>query len=226
MHCIKEGNNVEAIMPYIDQYGYFVIFFSLMLELIALPFPGQIMMTYVGFLVYQGHLNWFTAILVATSGSCTGITITYYLGRKLRAPVVERYGPLIHFGPKQLDKMSRWYNRHGNIVLMFSYYVPGVRHFTGYFAGVSKLSPKVFMIFAYGGALIWTTTFITFGKLLGPQWDQLQGPAKKYILIGVLVCLILIAAYFCYKFRSQFKHFIIYFSKKIVRLFKRSSSRL
>lgn len=217
---------MDFIMPYIDQYGYFVIFLSLMLELIALPFPGQIMMTYVGFLVYQGHLSWAIAILVATAGSCTGITFTYFLGRKLRSPVVERYGPRVHFGPKQLAKMSRWYHKHGNIVLMFSYYVPGVRHFTGYFAGISNLRPRIFIIFAYTGALIWTTAFITFGKLLGPQWDQLHGHAKKYIIITVMMSLVLMGLYFLYKFRIQFKYFLMYCFKKIIGLFKKNSHRL
>lgn len=217
---------MDFFMPYIDKYGYFVIFCSLMLELIALPFPGQVMMTYVGFLVYQGHLSWGTAILVATAGSCSGITFTYFLGRKLRSPVVERYGPLVHFGPKQLDKMSRWYNKHGNVVLMFSYYVPGVRHFTGYFAGVSKLPPRIFIIFAYTGAFIWTSTFITLGRLLGPQWDLLNGTMKNYIIIAVIVSLVLIALYFLYKFRLQFKHFLVYVFRKIAALFKKDSSRL
>lgn len=186
---------METIISYIDQYGYIVLFLYLMLDLIALPLPGQTLMTYVGFLAYQGHLSLGTSIIVATLGAWTGMTITYFIGFKLGFPFMKKYGRYLKINSDRLEKTSKWYGEHGNILLTIGYFIPGIRHFTGYFAGIAQLRLRTFIIFAYSGALIWTTFFILLGKFLGPQWDKLNDSVKTTILIGALifaiVCLII-----------------------------------
>ena len=54
---------------YMDQFGYIVLFAALLLELIALPLPGEVLMSYTGFLIFQGNLNWLASILIAGSRS-------------------------------------------------------------------------------------------------------------------------------------------------------------
>src|SRR5699024_2231333 len=103
-----EGMNVETLAPYIDQYGYMFLFFYLMLDLIALPLPGQSLMTYVGFLAYRGHMDLGTSILVAALGSCVGMTITYFLGFKIGNPLLKKYGRFIRISPTKIKKTTEW----------------------------------------------------------------------------------------------------------------------
>lgn len=51
--------NIEALF---EQYGYALLFIGLLLEFIALPFPGEITMLYVGYLSYLGVLDGWTAL--------------------------------------------------------------------------------------------------------------------------------------------------------------------
>nr|WP_283247441.1 DedA family protein [Lederbergia citrea] len=171
--------------------------------MIALPLPGQVLMSYAGLLVYQGHLNWVTSILAAWMGSCTGMTITYLVGYKLGHPFFEKYGHRFYLGPKRLNKTAAWFSKHGNKVLIFGYFIPGVRHFTGYFSGVSRLPFRAYMIFAYGGALIWTSTFISIGKLLGPQWELFHHLIKKNLLIGLSIAAFIFITVYFYKFKKK-----------------------
>lgn len=67
----------------IEQYGYAVLLIALLLELIALPLPGEFLMGYSGFLIYQHKLNWFLSIGAAFIGTCIGMTISYWIGYKL-----------------------------------------------------------------------------------------------------------------------------------------------
>ncbi|MHC0035688.1 VTT domain-containing protein [Pseudoneobacillus sp. C159] len=187
------------LTPYLDQYGYIILFFALMLELIALPMPGEILMSYTGFLVFQGHLNWGTSILVAGVGSCIGMTIAYGIGYKLGTPFFERYGRRFHMGPERIEKTSLWFSRHGNKLLIIAYFIPGVRHITGYFSGITKLPFRTYALFAYSGAFIWVTVFITLGKILGPQWEQFHNSIKKYLIIGGILAAILIMVIYIYK---------------------------
>ncbi|MCJ7688553.1 MAG: membrane-associated protein, partial [Clostridiaceae bacterium] len=97
---------MHSLIELINNYGYIILFSALVLELIAFPLPGELMMTYCGFLVYKSEMNWGISILVATAGVITGITISYFVGDKLGTRFFEKYGSYIHLGPAQMDKTS------------------------------------------------------------------------------------------------------------------------
>ncbi|WP_052947749.1 VTT domain-containing protein [Aneurinibacillus tyrosinisolvens] len=184
---------------WVNQYGYSVLFFALMLELLALPFPGEALMGYAGLLVFQGKLNWVTSILMAGAGSALGMTLSYWIGFKLGTPFFYKYGHYIHLGPERLEKVSGWFSRYGNKLLVIAYFIPGVRHFTGYFSGINRLPFRTFALYAYTGAFIWTATFISLGKVLGPQWEHFHGAIKKYLLIAGIVIGAILILYLLYK---------------------------
>ncbi|UJZ87797.1 VTT domain-containing protein [Heyndrickxia coagulans] len=189
-----------SVTSYVDQYGYIVLLLALLLEMIAVPLPGEVLMSYAGYMVHQGQLNWILSILIAATGTSAGMTTAYFIGQRLGSPFLHKYGHFIHLGPAQLEKQSRWFNKYGNKLLLVAYFIPGVRHITGYFSGITKLPFRSFAIFAYSGALIWTSTFISLGKLLGPQWEQFHEAVKKYLVIGGIVSAGLIIAYYVFRY--------------------------
>lgn len=191
-----------SITAFIDQFGYIVLFVALLLELIAIPLPGEVLMTYSGFLVFTGHLNWSVCILVAGVGTSVGMTIAYWIGFKLGTPFFEKYGHRFHLGPERIHKTSLWFNKHGKKLLIIAYFIPGVRHITGYFSGITRIPFRIYALFAYSGAFLWVTVFITLGKILGPQWEQFYSSVKKYVIIGSIgaaVILIILYAFKKYK---------------------------
>lgn len=194
------------ITSYIDQYGYMVLFVALLLELLAFPLPGEVLMSYTGFLVFQGHLNWLLSILIAGIGACIGMTISYWIGYKLGEPFFEKYGSRIHMGPERFENLSLWFSKYGNKLLLIAYFIPGIRHITGYFSGTTRMPFRNYMIFAYTGAFLWVTVFITLGKVLGPQWETFHSSIKKYLIIGgITVAVILIAIYAYKKYKEELK---------------------
>lgn len=191
------------ITEWLDQYGYIVLFLGLMLELVALPVPGEVLMSYSGFLVFSGKLNWLLAILTAALGSSAGITIAYLVGAKLGTPFFRKYGHRIHLGPDKLEKTSQWFTKYGNKMLIIGFFIPGVRHITGYFSGITRIPYKSFAPFAYIGALLWTSVFISLGKVLGPKWEEFHGSIKKYLLIGGAVIVAGLLVFYLYKSNKQ-----------------------
>lgn len=183
----------------INHYGYIILFSALVLKLIALPLPGEVLLTYCGFLVYQSKMNWIISILVATAGVILGITITYFVGSKLGTKFFEKYGSYIHLGPAQMEKTSKWFESSGNKLLILSYFIPGIFHIAGYFSGITKISYRKFALNAYFGALIWTTTFISLGKFLGPDWGKFHGHISKYLIIGTLIIAFIFIIIYAYK---------------------------
>lgn len=172
-----------------------MLFTVIFLEMLAMPISGQATMAYCGFLSWQGKLSWTGCILVASSAAALGMTLAYGLGRRLGVPFVHKYGRLVHFGPRQLDQTDKLMNRYGDFTLVLAYYIPGFRHFTGYFSGITEFPMRRFAIFSYSGAVIWAVIFVSTGRLLGEKWKALYPLVEKYFFLAGSLLVVAFAVY-------------------------------
>jgi membrane-associated phospholipid phosphatase len=130
-------------------------------------------------------------------------------------PFFEKYGKRIHLGPERLHSTSVWFEKYGNKLLVIALFIPGVRHFTGYFSGITRLPFRIYLSFAVLGSLIWVSTFIILGKMLGPKWEIVNGLIKQYLLVGSIILVFIIAlAYLVKNYRNE----IIKTSMKVGKL--------
>lgn len=193
---------MQHIIGLLNNYGNIVLPISLMLELVALPLPGEAMLTYCGVLVNQGKMGWIFSVFVASIGAIIGVTLSYFIGRILGTPFFEKYGHYVHMDKKNLDKVSVWFEKYGNKLLVVTYFIPGVRHITGYFSGITKISYKKFALYSYAGAIIWTSTFISLGSLFGANWDKYHSVITAFLLRGgIAISLIAIVIYILIKYK-------------------------
>ncbi|WP_223282872.1 DedA family protein [Neobacillus kokaensis] len=174
-------------------------------------------MSYAGYFVYQGKMNYLLALLTVFFSGGAGITITYWIGRAGGYKLIEKYGKYIHLGPEKYKKTAAWFERSGSKLLIFAYFIPGVRHFTGYISGISRLSFQKFIIPAYTGSFLWGFCFITLGKVLGPQWQAFHHAASKYFVMFIIVLAILLAVFLIYRFyKNQIKDLFIQVLKRLM----------
>ncbi|CAA7600544.1 Phosphatidic acid phosphatase type 2/haloperoxidase [Acididesulfobacillus acetoxydans] len=190
----------SQVILFIAHYGYYGLYLVLGVSIMGIPLPDEFIMTYVGFLTYAGKLNPVLAVASAAFGSMSGITVAYWLGRLFHDRVLaylER-----HAGGERLEKVLRWYQRQGGKLLTAGYFIPGVRHLSGYVAGLSGLPYPGFAFFAYLGALLWTAAFIFLGRLLGSRWQTILPVIHRYaVLMGIGAILLSLAFYLLYKNR-------------------------
>jgi len=183
---------------YITQYGYLGIYVILGISILGLPVPDEVLMTFVGFLSFSGQLNPVLAIFTAATGSMTGITMAYFLGRFFEKKMLAYLEK--HAGGVRVGKVIKWYHLHGGKLLTVGYFIPGVRHLSGYIAGLSHLRYRNFAFFAYLGALLWTSLFIVLGRILGSRWTTILPIIHRYsMLLGVTAVVLFLAFYFLYK---------------------------
>ncbi|AHV95522.1 MULTISPECIES: DedA family protein [Paenibacillus] len=194
---------LKWIQELFAQYGYSVLFFGLLLEFIALPFPGETTMAFAGYLSYTGRLDFILLIIVAFFGTTVGMTITYFIGVKAGLPFIQRYGRWFLFSPAKLEKTQRWFERYGSILISIGYFIPGVRHFTGYFSGIIALPFRKFALYAYGGALFWVILFVGIGRVFGPQWTAVFHLFEAYAPWIVLAAVLAAALILAYRFRYR-----------------------
>lgn len=180
----------------IAHFKYAAIFSLLMLGIFGLPVPDETLLAFCGFLVLNGRLEFTATVAAAFLGSCSGISLSYILGRRLGPKAVRRFGKLVHMNEETLDRVHRWFAHYGRWSLTGGYFFPGVRHLTAIIAGASGLEFKVFAPFAYGGALLWSAAFVTLGYSVGARWKSMSDSMHNLLLIvlAVFVALALIAA--------------------------------
>src|SRR5690348_9802554 len=190
---------VEQIGQWISTYGYPAIFVLLVFGIVGLPVPDETLMTFTGYLIYKGRLSLVPAYLSAFLGSVCGITISYILGRTFGIALIHRYGKYIHLTEERIQYAHNWFERVGRWGLTFGYFIPGVRHFTAYAAGMSELQPHEFAAFAYTGAFLWTSTFVSLGYFLGERWESTSAQIHRYLLIATAAAVVLGLLYLGYR---------------------------
>ncbi|MGZ3595585.1 MAG: DedA family protein [Syntrophales bacterium] len=171
----------------ITKYSYFGIFVALGLGILGLPIPDETLIAFVGFLVYEGKLNYLYAFAVCFIGSSSGVTLGYVLGRTFGNRLIERYSTKLNIDPDHIQNARKFYVRYGRFALFVGDVIPGVRHLTAIFAGSSIMPYPTFAAFAYAGAALWTIVFMNLGFFLGDKWHRVSAYSNRYIIPFVLI---------------------------------------
>jgi len=196
---------LDKALQFIGIWGYPGLFLGLLIEFLGFPFPGEIVLTYTGYLIYTGILRFEGALLAAVAGSLTGTIIAYTLGRKFCRPLLERYGRYIWLNKKKLDQAERWFNRHGILVLLLGRFIPGIRPLSAYTAGIAKMKLVLFLPLSLAGAFLWCLTFVIVGKLLGRHWERIAVLLAKYNLVIWGLAALFISIYIIFKLSKRKK---------------------
>jgi membrane protein DedA with SNARE-associated domain len=183
---LREAWNLDHFLA---NYGYFAIFFLLMLGIVGPLIPDDSILVLSGVAVHRGELELGTTIAVAYAGSLCGITLSYALGRTGAIYVLERFPPIHRWIDKHLPQVEKWFERYGKWTLFFGYFIAGVRHFTALVAGMSKFEFRTFAVWAWPGGLVWVVCFVSIGYYMGAEWEHVA----QYLDKGTLIAAGLIA---------------------------------
>ncbi|MGD8189758.1 DedA family protein [Brevibacillus ginsengisoli] len=183
---------VQQFGGFIEQYGYISLYVLFFLGIIGAPMPEETLLVFSGFLVFRGKLLYFPTVLTCYLGSISAMTAAYWIGRLLGYPFIEKYGKRLGLGYTLYKRTEEWFNRVGKWALPMGYFIPGVRQYTAYFAGITKLPFPTFMLYTYTGGLFWSVLFVTIGWQLGESWPTLFALISRNLAIffGGLLLLI------------------------------------
>jgi membrane protein DedA with SNARE-associated domain len=181
----------ETLSIWLLHYGSFTLFILLALGIIALPVPEETLMVLAGVLMDKKQLGILPTMLAAYGGSICGITISYLLGKKIGHYFIVHYGKFIGLREHHLHKVEDWFTRFGKWTLFVGYFIPGIRHFTGFSAGMmASFNFQTFALYAYTGAIFWASTFLAIGYFSGSYWVKLFD-SFEMDLDGILVMAII-----------------------------------
>ncbi|MEK8129941.1 DedA family protein [Paenibacillus filicis] len=184
---------MEWITALSEQYGYLVLFLGLFAESLALPFPGELAMAICGHIAALGNLHLPLVMLYAYAGALSGTVLTYYLGYRLGAPFFDKHGKYFFLNAERIGKISSWFERYGDKLILVSYFIPGFRHFTGYVSGMLRVRLTTLLIYNGLGGALWVTLYVMIGKLFGHRIVELLHRISGYsaaVIAGLAVLFI------------------------------------
>jgi membrane protein DedA with SNARE-associated domain len=192
----KSGDGLEEIVSvfgaYISDYGYLALFGLFFLGILGMPLPEATLLAFAGFLVSSGQLDFWPTLLVCYAGSITAMTVAYWIGRVLGFSLIERYGKRLGFVYGVYLKTASWFERFGKWALPIGYFFTGIRQFTAYFAGITRLPFPTFLLYTYTGGFIWSLLYVVLGWQLGERWEVAYNWVSQYRSYFALVVLVIV----------------------------------
>jgi membrane-associated protein len=157
---------------FVAQYGawvYALLFLIIFVEtgLVVMPFlPGDSLLFVVGALCGTGHLSlpWIMGLLVVAA--IAGDQLNYRIGRYF-GPKVFQWENSRFFNRAAFDKAHNFYETYGGITIVLARFMPFVRTFVPFVAGVAAMTPSRFVLFNLTGGLIWVCGLTAAGYLFG-----------------------------------------------------------
>jgi membrane protein DedA with SNARE-associated domain len=182
----------------LSQWGYPGVFLLMTLEGATLPVPSEIVLPLTGFLVYQGRLEFWTAVAAATLGSLVGTTVDFGIGYYLGRAAVLRYGRKIRLSEKHLMITERWFASYGSAAVLLARFVPLLRTLIAFPAGTAKMKFSKFLAYSTVGIVIWDIILIYLGVLAGQNATSIVNtldatlPLIGYVAVSSIIVVLLL----------------------------------
>ncbi|MEB8572094.1 DedA family protein [Bacillus cereus] len=186
---------LHELLSYIEQYGYWALFFCLWLGIIGMPIPDEMIVMSGGFVSSLGILNVIPAFLLTYLGVVSGLSLGYILGKIFGTKVLDKL--MKKKKAKYVVKSQEMVEKYGHYALVTSYFIPVVRHVVPYLVGMNNMSFKTYALYSYTTGFLWTLVYFVLGSLFGQHIESIVAVAIEYsVYFGGSIALIVSVFYF------------------------------
>ncbi len=160
---LQEIVNEYSIMTYI--FLFLIIFFET--GIVITPFlPGDSLLFVAGALAATGSFKIEILFLIIFVAAIIGDTLNYYIG-KFIGPKIFKKESSIFFHKEYLVKAQKFYEKYGKKTIILARFIPIIRTFAPFVAGIGVMPYNIFLTYNIFGALLWCSLFIFGGYLFG-----------------------------------------------------------
>lgn len=181
----------EFIIHVIEQGGYLGIAFLMVIENVFPPIPSELIMGMGGVAVQRGTMEFWPLLLAGTVGSTLGNYFWFLAGdkwgyRRLE-PLIDRWGRWLTVEWEDIEKATRFFQRHGQWVVFFLRFSPVLRTMISLPAGLAHMKHTAFLFYTFAGAAVWNVALIWGGSILAQFLEDSMHWLDWIIIVGLAV---------------------------------------
>lgn len=156
----------------IRDYGiwvYLILFLIIFLEtgLVVTPFlPGDSLLFVAGTLAAAGLLDFAWLFIIFAVAAIVGDAVNYWIGHHFSKRVLEK-GKIRFVKKEHLERAYHFYEKHGGKTIILARFLPFIRTFAPFVAGIVKMKYRKFASYNVTGGLLWVAIFLTAGYFFG-----------------------------------------------------------
>lgn len=161
--------HLEAFVVAYGPWVYALLFLIVFVEtgLVVMPFlPGDSLLFIVGALCGAGLMSYSIAVPILIVAAILGDQCNYSIGRYF-GPKVFQWESSRFFNRKAFDQAHAFYERYGGVTIILARFMPFIRTFAPFVAGVADMTRTKFTLYNIVGALLWVLGLCTAGYLFG-----------------------------------------------------------
>jgi len=181
---------------FLASWGYAGVFVLSFISSMGLPVGSEVAIIYGGVLASGqvpgegAPLNLAVVILVAIAAEVLGSVAGYAIGRYGGRTLVDKVGKYVLLTHKDLDRAEAWFGRRGEPFVLFGRFIPLLRSFVSFAAGLGEMAPVKFIIYTVIGCAVWCTALVSLGYSLGSTYNHvLKGFSYAGYVLAVLAVL-------------------------------------
>ncbi len=160
--------HLEEIIRQYGSWTYMILFMIIFAEtgFVVTPFlPGDSLLFAAGAFSARGALDPFTLSVLLIIAAIAGDTVNYWIGRALAPRLATGRLPFIK--QSHLEKTQHFYEKHGGKTIIIARFVPIVRTFAPFVAGVGDMHYPRFLAYNVIGGIVWVLLFVWAGFFFG-----------------------------------------------------------
>ena len=187
------GGTLDMLVTDYGVWVYAILFLIIFCEtgLVVTPFlPGDSLLFLAGAIAVRPdnplHIYFLIAILIVAAiiGDAVNYTIGRFFGQKLFSNPKSKI-----FKQEYLEETNQFYAKHGGKTIILARFVPIVRTFAPFVAGMGRMSYKHFFSYNVIGGIAWVVIFCTLGALIG-RLEWVEKNLDKVVILIVIVSIL------------------------------------
>jgi membrane protein DedA with SNARE-associated domain len=194
MHALASLDSL--LQGWVGTYGLIAILLLMTVQCIGVPFPSEVIMPVAGYLASTGSLNLVEVIAVGIVGNLVGSLIAYGLAAWLGEPVLLGPGRYIGIRRDHVEIADRWFRRHGTGAVFWGRFLPVIRTYISFPAGLARIRLDTFTLMTFLGTLPWTAALAVAGYEGGKNWNRISGPIGTAGLVLAVVLVLVVIGWF------------------------------
>lgn len=179
--------HLGTLIQYFGQWSYLLLFIVIFAEtgLVVTPFlPGDSLLFVVGTFIARGSFELFPMFAVLASAAIIGDTVNYAIGKYFGHRILKSGGGRF-FNKEHVEETHRFFEKHGGKTIILARFVPIIRTFAPFVAGIGEMNYLKFIAYNISGGLLWISIFLFGGYFFG------NIPAVKnnftIVILGVML---------------------------------------